>query len=46
MDTIKRFIYFVKHSFTGCNEKDLDMYKDLKATCKKCGRTHFIFKSY
>lgn len=32
--------------FSGCEEKDLEYYKDKKCTCKKCGRTQFIFQQY
>lgn len=37
-------IYYIIYIFTGCPDEDLVWYKDVKATCSKCGRTYFIFR--
>lgn len=37
-------LYYILHYFTGCNDEDLDWYKNLSATCRKCGRVYFNFK--
>jgi len=39
-----QIFYWILHIITGCPEKDLDWFKDKKATCRKCGRVFFNFK--
>jgi hypothetical protein len=41
-----KFWYYIVHIFTGCPDDDLEWFKDKKATCKKCGRIHFVFTRY
>jgi hypothetical protein len=38
-----KFVYFIIHSFIECPDKDLEWFKDKKATCRKCGRVYFNF---
>jgi len=40
-----KFIYYIIHTFTGCDDKNLDWFKTHKGTCKKCGRTYFGWNS-
>lgn len=39
-----KLFYYILHFFTACPDKDLEWFKDKKATCRKCGRTYFCFK--
>ena len=38
---VKRLIYYILHTVTGC--KELDKHKG-RHICKQCGRVYFIFK--
>jgi len=41
---MKNIWYFIKHSFTGCQEEDLIYVNKSSQRCTKCGRNIFIFK--
>jgi hypothetical protein len=42
-----KFLYWILHTFVGCQEEDLEYdIKGSRATCKKCGRVYFIFGKY
>jgi len=38
-----KFFYWLLHSFIECKDEDLDYFKDVQGTCRKCGRVHYIF---
>ena len=38
-----KLFYYLLHTFMECPDEDLKYFKDAQATCKKCGRIHFIF---
>ena len=40
-----KLFYYILHTFTKCPDEDLEYFKDAKGTgtCKKCGRTYFVF---
>ena len=38
-----KLIWFILHSFKECSDKDLEWFKNVKGTCKKCGRVYFNF---
>lgn len=43
---MKKFLYSILH-ILDCPMKDLEMdYTGKIYVCKKCGRKHFIFKTY
>lgn len=46
MDLLKEFYYFILHSITECKDEDLEYINSSYAICKKCGKKHFIFRSY
>lgn len=41
-----QIIYYIIHTISGCPDADLEYFKNKKVTCKKCGRTSYIFMRY
>lgn len=41
-----KLIYYLLHTFTGCDEHDLRYFKNNVAKCEKCGRVTFFFNTY
>lgn len=41
MELALKFIYYILHTFTGCDDSDLEWFKNNKGTCTKCGRIYF-----
>ena len=41
-----KLLYFILHGITGCKNENLESFRDKKTTCRKCGRTYFIFQKY
>lgn len=40
------FLYYILHTITGCQPKDVTHYKNMGMFCEKCGRLKFTFRKY
>lgn len=46
LKSIKKIYYLIKHSISGCHEKELRHITKSYAECTKCGRKIFIYQDY
>lgn len=46
LESLKKLYYVIKHSVSGCHERELKYINKSYAECTKCGRKIFIFTNY